>query len=146
MSRRFVAMTQARLDEVRQADLSGFDLAVLMVDGLHIDKHVVLVALGIDSEDASVCSASTRVPPRTPAPVPQKIAVVIVEQDPNLLARLTFGIVIAQAREEPREFLDAIEEPDMAKKILVHLGLPVEPLPTARAKAPPVTLELFPAA
>lgn len=50
VSRRFVAMTQARLDEVRQADLSGFDLAVLMVDGLHIDKHVVLVALGIDGD------------------------------------------------------------------------------------------------
>jgi hypothetical protein len=39
-----------------------------------------------------------------------------------------------------------IEEPDVAKKILVHLGLPSEPLPTARAQAPPVTLELFPAA
>jgi hypothetical protein len=33
-----------------------------------------------------------------------------------------------------------------AKKILVHLGLPSEPLPTARAQAPPVTLELFPEA
>ncbi len=38
------------------------------------------------------------------------------------------------------------EERDVAKKILVHLGLPAEPLPTARAQAPPVTLELFPAA
>ena len=36
-----------------------------------------------------------------------------------------------------------IEEHDVAKKILVHLGLPAEPLPTARAQAPPVTLELF---
>ena len=39
-----------------------------------------------------------------------------------------------------------IEEPDVAKKILVHLGLPSESLPTARAQAPPVTLELFPEA
>jgi hypothetical protein len=39
-----------------------------------------------------------------------------------------------------------IEEPDVAKKILEHLGLPSEPLPTARAQAPHVTLELFPAA
>ena len=38
-----------------------------------------------------------------------------------------------------------IEEHDVAKKILVHLGLPSEPLPTARAQASPVTLELFPA-
>ncbi len=40
-----------------------------------------------------------------------------------------------------------IAEPDVAKKILVHLGLPSEPLPTARAQAhPPVALELFPTA
>ena len=32
------------------------------------------------------------------------------------------------------------------KKILEHLGLRAEPLPTLRAQAPPVTLELFPAA
>ena len=37
-----------------------------------------------------------------------------------------------------------IEEPDVAKKILEHLGLRAEPLPTLRAQAPPVTLELFP--
>ena len=30
------------------ADLSKLDLAVLMIDGIHIDEHVVLVALGID--------------------------------------------------------------------------------------------------
>jgi hypothetical protein len=32
------------------------------------------------------------------------------------------------------------------KKILEHLGLRAEPLSTLRAQAPPVTLELFPAA
>ena len=39
-----------------------------------------------------------------------------------------------------------IEEPDVARKILEHLGLRAEALPTPRAQAPPVTLELFPAA
>jgi hypothetical protein len=39
-----------------------------------------------------------------------------------------------------------IEEQDVAKKILSHLGLPAEALPTARAQAQPVTLEQFPAA
>jgi len=34
-----------------------------------------------------------------------------------------------------------IEEPDVAKDILEHLGLRAEPLPTLRARAPPVTLE-----
>ena len=38
-----------------------------------------------------------------------------------------------------------IEEPDVARKILEHLGLRAEALPTLRAQAPPVTLELFPA-
>jgi hypothetical protein len=42
--------------------------------------------------------------------------------------------------------ITCIEEPDVARKILEHLGLPSEPLPTARAQAPPVTLELFPEA
>ncbi len=36
-----------------------------------------------------------------------------------------------------------IEEPDVAKTILEHLGLRAEPLPTLRAQAPPVALELF---
>ncbi len=34
----------------------------------------------------------------------------------------------------------------MAKKILEHLGLRAEPLPTLQAQAPPVALELFPEA
>ena len=37
-----------------------------------------------------------------------------------------------------------IEEQDVAKKVLVHLGLPAEPLPMARAQAPPVTLAQCP--
>lgn len=48
VSRRFVALTQKRLDAMLAADLSKLDLAVLMIDGIHIDEHVVLVALGID--------------------------------------------------------------------------------------------------
>ena len=46
----------------------------------------------------------------------------------------------------PTRVIACIEEHDVAKKILIHLGLPAEPLPTARARATPVTLELFPAA
>ena len=45
----------------------------------------------------------------------------------------------------PMRLIACIEEPDVAKKILEHLGLRAEPLPTLRAQAPPVTLELFPA-
>jgi hypothetical protein len=39
-----------------------------------------------------------------------------------------------------------IEELDVARKILEQLGLRAEPLPTLRAQAPPVTIELFTAA
>ena len=46
----------------------------------------------------------------------------------------------------PMRLIACIEEQDIAKKIPIHLGLPAEPLPTARAQATPVTLELFPAA
>lgn len=48
VSRRFVALTQARLDAMMEGDLKGIDLAVLMIDGIVFSDHVVLVALGID--------------------------------------------------------------------------------------------------
>ena len=70
-SRRFVALTQARLDEMMKADLSKIDVAALMIDGIAVGKHVVLVALGIDvdgpkhiigihegaTENAAACTA-----------------------------------------------------------------------------------------
>jgi transposase-like protein len=49
VSRRFVAATEAQMGKWLCRDLSGIDLVVLMVDGVHIEEHVVLVALGIDS-------------------------------------------------------------------------------------------------
>jgi transposase-like protein len=48
VSRRFVALTQARFDAMMQSDLATLDLAVLMIDGIVFDSHVILVALGID--------------------------------------------------------------------------------------------------
>ena len=36
-----------------------------------------------------------------------------------------------------------LEEPAVVTAILRQLGLPAEPLPGARAQAPPVTLEFF---
>ncbi len=50
VSRRFVAMTEARVKTWLERDLSTIDLAVLMIDGLHVDEHVLLVALAIDVE------------------------------------------------------------------------------------------------
>ncbi len=48
VSRRFVAATQARVKTWLERDLSTIDIAVLMIDGLHVDEHVMLVSLAID--------------------------------------------------------------------------------------------------
>ena len=50
VSRRFVAATERQMTEWLGRDLSALDLGVLMIDGVHIDKHVMLVALGIDAD------------------------------------------------------------------------------------------------
>lgn len=48
VSRRFVQGTQKQLAKLLRGDLSELRLAVLMIDGIHFEEHVVLAALGID--------------------------------------------------------------------------------------------------
>jgi len=48
VSRRFVAMTETALAELLAADLSGLDLVVFMIDGVHFAETCCVVALGID--------------------------------------------------------------------------------------------------
>ena len=63
-----------------------------------------------------------------------------------LLVRVFAVDVIQCARCQGRMRLIAcMEEPDVARGILEHLGLRAEALSTLRAQAPSVTLELFPA-
>ncbi len=50
VSRRFVAATEKQMAEWLGRDLSAIDLVVLMIDGVYIDEHVLLVALGIDAQ------------------------------------------------------------------------------------------------
>ena len=50
VSRRFVALSAARLGEWLARDLSELDLAVILVDGIHFRDRVVLIALGIDTK------------------------------------------------------------------------------------------------
>jgi transposase-like protein len=50
VSRRFVAATERQMSEWLGRDLGALDLGVLMIDGVHIDEHVMLVALGIDAD------------------------------------------------------------------------------------------------
>jgi transposase-like protein len=49
VSRRFVAATQKQMDQWLGRDLGQLDLAALMIDGITIAEHVMLVALGIDT-------------------------------------------------------------------------------------------------
>ena len=51
VSRRFKALTEARLAEWMASDLSQFDLLVIRIDGLHMtDKLLMVGAAGIDVE------------------------------------------------------------------------------------------------
>jgi putative transposase len=49
VSRRFVALSAAKMAKWMSADLSGLDLLVIQIDGLHVGTdHVMVAALGID--------------------------------------------------------------------------------------------------
>ena len=52
VSRRFVAHTQAQLDAWRATPLDDLDLAVLLIDGVHIGEHCIVAALGLDNTGA----------------------------------------------------------------------------------------------
>jgi putative transposase len=50
VSRRFVASTEEALASFLAAPLGGFDLVAMMIDGIHIDGRVMLVALGVNGQ------------------------------------------------------------------------------------------------
>jgi len=54
VSRRFVAATQAAVAELLEADLSGLETAVVMIDGLNIAGEMIVVALVITSDGTKV--------------------------------------------------------------------------------------------
>src|SRR6266699_2033029 len=50
-SRRFVALSAARMKEWLASDLSGLDLLVIQIDGIHMDEDLILVAaIGVDAK------------------------------------------------------------------------------------------------
>src|SRR5213594_4720371 len=71
VSRRFVALTSAQLTTWLAQPLDGLEVRIILIDGLHFRDHVILVALGVDSqgrkhvlalregttENAAVCKA-----------------------------------------------------------------------------------------
>ncbi len=54
VSRRFVAATQAAMNEMLAADLSSLDTAVLMIDGLNVAGEMIVVALVITADGVKV--------------------------------------------------------------------------------------------
>ena len=52
VSRRFVAMSTAMLEQWLHQPLEGFDVRVVIIDGIFFHDHCVLVALGIASDGA----------------------------------------------------------------------------------------------
>jgi len=61
-----------------------------------------------------------------------------------LLKRVfAIDVMVCPACAGPMRVIACLEDPAVVTAILRHLGLPAEPLPAARAQAPPVTLELF---
>jgi len=51
VSRRFVALTEARMAEWMSSDLSKLDLLAIQIDGLHIEEDLILLAaVGIDGD------------------------------------------------------------------------------------------------
>jgi len=49
VSRRFVALTAARMTTWLHTPLDALDIRVILIDGLHFRDHVILLALGVDS-------------------------------------------------------------------------------------------------
>ena len=72
-SRHFVALSAARMKEWMGADLSGLDIMVVQIDGIHISEHLVLVAaLGIDGNGVKHRSGGPRRDPHRHATRPAK--------------------------------------------------------------------------
>src|SRR6478672_1036331 len=50
-SRRFVALSAARMKDWMASDLSDLDLLVIQIDGIHMDEDLILVAaIGVDAK------------------------------------------------------------------------------------------------
>jgi len=48
VSRRFVALSRKKMRQWLDTDLSGLDLLVVQIDGLHVGDHVLVAAVGVD--------------------------------------------------------------------------------------------------
>jgi len=119
------------------------------------DKVVPLPPSTVDGAEPPAEPQVSTTSPASPSPASPKSASPKSTSVPSTyrldwaaLLKRVFGVDVLKCSRclGKMRLIACIEEPDVAKKILEHLGLRAEPLPTLRAQAPPVTLELFPAA
>ena len=54
VSRRFIEATETAMAELLSRDLSGLDLAVLMIDGVHVADECLVVALVITCDGTKI--------------------------------------------------------------------------------------------
>ena len=96
---------------------------------------------GMPEPQVSTTSSPAASPKSTSVPSPYRL-------DWASLLKRVFGVDVLKCSrcKGKMRLIACIEEPDVANKILEHLGLRAEPLSTLRAQAPPVALELFPEA
>ena len=80
VSRRFVALSRKKMREWLDSDLSGLDLLVIQIDGLHVGDHVLVAAVGVvgncDTHLLAVvvgppATAAARMPTATGATLPR---------------------------------------------------------------------------
>ncbi|MCC6763475.1 MAG: hypothetical protein IT293_02330 [Deltaproteobacteria bacterium] len=60
VSRRFVALTQARLTTWLAEPLDALGIRVILIDGLHFRDHVILLALGFTIDGHKLLFATAR--------------------------------------------------------------------------------------
>ena len=67
--RRFVALSAARMKDWMASDLSGLDLLVIQIDGIHMDEDLILVAaISVDAKGDELPLALPRELPKMPRP------------------------------------------------------------------------------
>jgi putative transposase len=68
-SRRFVALSAARMKDWMTSDLAALDLLVIQIDGIHMAEDLIVVAaIGVDAKGDKHPPAWPRVRRRTPQP------------------------------------------------------------------------------
>ena len=54
VSRRFITATRTAMEQLLSRDLSGLDVAVLMIDGVHFADDVLVVAMAITADGTKI--------------------------------------------------------------------------------------------